>query len=394
MNRLRAITVNLALVVFSVFLADLFLHACDWAAGQYLARTLRTGHLGLLFEPGLEGHSKMRDYECREIINSLGFRDREISLDKGSTFRIVAIGDSFTYGWGVNLEETWCKRLEANLRQKGLDVEVLNLGKPAAGPEEYARIAHVVLPVLKPDMVLIGILNGDDLQQCFSPILMALRHHPNLGRLYQYWKMRAARAGPYTPPRQSADDMRAWFARSAKDILDGMGSKMRARYDALEPAVKEAFLEGTLNPWLISHSTGEPDYFMNTVSPRRLRFPVFMMTHYLRRIHKAAWREGAPVLALSIPEGFYVNDAAYRNVQRIGFQAVPEMLTTHAVDDAVGEACRRAGIPLVSVLDEMRRYRERTDLYLELDRHFSPAGNALYADLITDAVAQRIARAR
>ena len=45
-------------------------------------------------------------------INSLGWRDREISLEKQEdTFRIVALGDSITFGWGVELNETYIKQL-------------------------------------------------------------------------------------------------------------------------------------------------------------------------------------------------------------------------------------------------------------------------------------------
>jgi lysophospholipase L1-like esterase len=393
MRRLRSCAINLALIAISVVLADSFLYLCDWAAGAYLSRIVLANHMGLLFDPGQEGQSKMHDYACSEVINSLGFRDREVSIGKSSSYRIVAIGDSFTYGWGVNLEDTWCKRLETNLRGKGLDVEVLNLGKPAAGPPEYARIADVALPLLKPDMVLIGILNGDDLQQSFSPILMALEHHPNLVQLVRYFRTRPSRARPYTPPKRNAEEMRAWCAENAKSILDGMSPAMRARYDALEPVVKEAFAGGTLNPWLIGHSTGEPDYFMNTVDMGQLRLPITMMSVYLRQIRKAAEREGAPVVALSIPEGFYVNEAAYTNAQRIGFHVVPGMRTTRVVDQAVEAACRKAGVPFVCVSEEMRRHRTDASLYLELDRHLSAAGNALYADLITDPIAARVSEA-
>jgi hypothetical protein len=185
--------------------------------------------------------------------------------------------------------------------------------------------------------------------------------------------------------------MRAWFASAAKDILGGMNRKIRARYEALEPEVKKAFEEGTLNPWLISHSTGEPDYFMNTVDIKRLRLPIYMMSGYLKQARKAAESSHARIVALSIPEGFYVNKEAHRNVQRIGFEAAPEMLTSHVVDEAVKTACDRAGVPFHGALDAMRQHAGEPGLYFELDRHFSPKGNALYADIVTPFVAQEIA---
>lgn len=45
--------------------------------------------------------------------------------------RIVAIGDSTTFGWGVSDAETWPARLQVELTRRGHRVEVLNAGVPA-----------------------------------------------------------------------------------------------------------------------------------------------------------------------------------------------------------------------------------------------------------------------
>lgn len=42
----------------------------------------------------------------------------------------MAIGDSFTYGWGVPAEDSWPKILERRLQARGYDVEVATLGQP------------------------------------------------------------------------------------------------------------------------------------------------------------------------------------------------------------------------------------------------------------------------
>jgi lysophospholipase L1-like esterase len=64
-------------------------------------------------------------------INSDGFRDRDFSIKKNTnTFRIIALGDSFTFGWGLNLTDTWPKQLENKLNEriKNKHFEVLNFG--------------------------------------------------------------------------------------------------------------------------------------------------------------------------------------------------------------------------------------------------------------------------
>ena len=89
---------------------------------------------------------------------------------KKSTTRIVAIGDSFTFEMGVELDQTWTKVLEQGLRDQGFAVEIADLGRPRADPASYAAVARKPIPLLKPDIVLVAILQGDDLAQTISEV--------------------------------------------------------------------------------------------------------------------------------------------------------------------------------------------------------------------------------
>ena len=62
-------------------------------------------------------------------INALGLRGPEIARTPppGRT-RILALGDSMTFGFYLEESETWPARLEALLRERGRDVEVVNAG--------------------------------------------------------------------------------------------------------------------------------------------------------------------------------------------------------------------------------------------------------------------------
>lgn len=75
------------------------------------------------------------EFQTEIATNSDGLRDREHSIIKPqNTYRIVVLGDSMTFGWGVNQEETWWKFLEERLnndkdfRNKYKNYEVINLG--------------------------------------------------------------------------------------------------------------------------------------------------------------------------------------------------------------------------------------------------------------------------
>lgn len=103
---------------------------------------------------------------CVEVaINQLGFRDREFPLEKRpGEFRVLAIGDSFTFGVGLPLELTWPQRLEDLLRpdHRG-PVEVVNAGFAgnAYNPKGYAPWLASDGMRLLPDLVLVGFCLND-----------------------------------------------------------------------------------------------------------------------------------------------------------------------------------------------------------------------------------------
>ncbi len=97
-------------------------------------------------------------------INSDGFRDREFSIVKpNNTIRIIALGDSFTYGYGVEVNESWPKLLEKtlNISLTNFSVEVLNMGVP--GYNIFEQIEFFRMKGLKydPDIVIFTFQSND-----------------------------------------------------------------------------------------------------------------------------------------------------------------------------------------------------------------------------------------
>lgn len=103
-------------------------------------------------------NSNFRFYKSDVRINNVGFRGRDLAVAKGKTFRIVAIGESTTFGitfqpgdrpWPDLLEEMIRTRL--NLPRL---VEVINAGFPASTIEDSLwRLEQDILR-LKPDMII------------------------------------------------------------------------------------------------------------------------------------------------------------------------------------------------------------------------------------------------
>lgn len=92
-------------------------------------------------------------------ISSQGLRDEEHVLPKPDGLRrAVCLGDSTTFGWGVEEPESWCSQLEGLL---GEGWETVNLGVPGANSvQEVQRLAVQGLR-FEPDLVVVHHEEGD-----------------------------------------------------------------------------------------------------------------------------------------------------------------------------------------------------------------------------------------
>jgi lysophospholipase L1-like esterase len=100
--------------------------------------------------------------------NSRGFRDREFTIEKpDSTFRIVCLGDSWTFGANVDQEHAYPQRLAALLdeRYPGASIEVLNLGVMGYSSRQGLELLRRTVLDLDPDIVVIGFAMNDAIVQ-------------------------------------------------------------------------------------------------------------------------------------------------------------------------------------------------------------------------------------
>lgn len=65
------------------------------------------------------------------FVNTSGRRLRLPDEPAADAFHILAIGDSTTFGWGLDDDDAWPALLQAELRQRGRSVVVHNAGVPA-----------------------------------------------------------------------------------------------------------------------------------------------------------------------------------------------------------------------------------------------------------------------
>lgn len=107
---------------------------------------------------GMKPNSRGKFFESQIRINGLGFRGPEIAEAKGAAYRIVALGESTTFGCTLYEHDLPWPRLLENIIRKQLcparPVEVINAGVPAYDlRRNLKRLKAEVLP-LKPDLII------------------------------------------------------------------------------------------------------------------------------------------------------------------------------------------------------------------------------------------------
>jgi lysophospholipase L1-like esterase len=96
-------------------------------------------------------------------LNSKGYQDEEFSIQKKEgTFRILAIGDSFTFGV-VPYKNNFVTIIEERLKEIKPSIEIINMGIPSTNVQDYLSLLIDEGLELNPDMIMINVYIGNDI---------------------------------------------------------------------------------------------------------------------------------------------------------------------------------------------------------------------------------------
>jgi len=96
--------------------------------------------------------------------NSLGFRNNEVAIPKPiGAFRILSLGDSYAFGWGVKAEECYTRRLEVLLSERSAlsRIEVINAAVPSYASWKERLLLDRLYEKLSPDLVICQVADND-----------------------------------------------------------------------------------------------------------------------------------------------------------------------------------------------------------------------------------------
>ena len=122
--------------------------------------------------PSFVGQHVFDDFQVKIAISAHGLRDRLYGPKSPNTFRILTLGDSFTFGFGVEALDAYPKRLESILRVRTAvpAFEVINGGASGYATNQELVFLHEEGLSFQPDLVLIGFFGFNDFRDNQLPM--------------------------------------------------------------------------------------------------------------------------------------------------------------------------------------------------------------------------------
>lgn len=344
-------------------------------------------HLGHELVPDLDFVHLWDARESRSQIriNALGLRGRELPARVPGDFRILLLGDSYTFGYGVGDDETFAQVLESSLNggreAPATRYVVINAGVSGYGTTHELLQFETKGRDLRPDLVVLNLFVGNDLQDNLCLEYLSLRSH---GR----------------PPCFSLED----------DVLREvpLGGRPRRRTPATLSVIERIRLSlgrselfdvvsqrgarilGS-NPWLVRllYSVGaeiHPGYLPHVVGgwyvPEHADRGWKLTQSLLRRLHGDVLETGARLAVVIIPSRtqvlprlfevsrvLYADSPPAREFIRDPWR--PQRLLTAFLDDK--------GIPSLDLGPEIAAYESVEDLYFPIISHWNHDGHRLAA---------------
>ncbi len=106
-------------------------------------------------------YNKKTNFIMEVKTNSLGLRDREYDLSDPLAKKILLLGDSFTFGWGLNVESIFATKLEFLLNNSEKKYFVINAGVADWGTIQEVTYARDHFTTFNPDFIVLTFCGND-----------------------------------------------------------------------------------------------------------------------------------------------------------------------------------------------------------------------------------------
>lgn len=379
MSRLRKSILYISIVILSVCFTLIFSVLLDKMLDIGLHRI---GYFKAIY-PDVTLRFQTAEFNFEATISAQGLRNNFVTVPKPKDkIRILAIGDSFTFGWGVDLKDTWVKLLEKSLKERGLNVEIVNAGVPGIGLRAERWVCRAYAKKFETDAIIVGIYS-DDLNQAAEQTLKT------------------------TALQQFATNTWPIISRIDRPIIEGSNFKLVGKNTVIDvdqiwklkagkmeqdlpditknlsPEVEEYFRKGLLNPALVERAYYFPQYLVFKLDPSLLNFS---LTAFKLKADKFYERCGQdyPIMFVFFPGSAMVSSSYHSYKEALGFETDDDQ-TKINLDGPLSAVFKKENSTYVSLLSEFRS-DGCPACYYPLDGHLSTYGNKRTADFLMPKV--------
>lgn len=305
--------------------------------------------LGWTWNPGYDAEEVFYGVPYRMTISEQGIRNGTVVVPKPEgVFRIVALGDSVTEGPGVELEETFVKKIEANLRsvQDHPAVEVVNASTGDYGTQQEAIWLESRGLKLEPDLVLINVYLNDSRTYRNPPAIIASLDS-FLGRTSAF----------YVYYRSLIRDRMATAEIAESDFRFRYSDTWESGSWREDPKKLTQLIQEADGDWGLAWKDSE----------------LARIEEGIQEIARTGEQHGFELLIVLFPVDVQV------------FSETSSALGLEMPQKRLVEFAELEGIPILDILPVLRQYRDR-DLYFD-QAHLTVEGHRIVAESIAQAIA-------
>ena len=143
--------------IFCIILAEIILEVTYPQNKSFIEQNQATKYKG---RPHMETTASSEEYTYNIKLNNGGWRDNDFILKKEKK-RVLMLGDSMTFGQGVNQDKIFPSLIENTLPE----YEIMNLGFPGYGLGMEVRALEEFGKRYNPDKIIIVFYTGNDIEE-------------------------------------------------------------------------------------------------------------------------------------------------------------------------------------------------------------------------------------
>jgi hypothetical protein len=336
------------------------------------------------------------EYDVEIATNAQGFRDRNHTLRKPKgAVRIAVVGDSFTWGSGVEAGEVFTARLESLLRERtgNPEVEVFNYGVTWTGPVYYARVFESAAARYRPDIVVVASYVGNDVADALRESRQRAPRFAMVARVRELQERARSMPAPTsfgwaTQQEENPATLAALLRVGARAGIPP--DTITARYNAVPESLRADALAYRVNPFNLAEAIIDPESMLgNVLLEAEEAQEAWDSTEFaLQRLESAIVRRGAGMVLVAIPAAPQVGQQ-YWWASRLGLRFDERLLFETPVQDRMRQFASTHDVSYIDLLPSLRAETDRT-LYFEQDGHWTPAGHEIAARVIAESLATRL----